>query len=112
MLLDVCPGVYLDFAQRGGGISIVSEGELVSEVGGALNTSVMITGQCANYKQQEAYRPTKHRQLLDSAKIVCSISVLKIKLCIMVNHTAVYYVCIQQTSSPVFDHAISYRPSI
>ena len=66
----------------------------------------MITDQCANYKQQEAYRPTKHRQLLDSAKIVCSLNVLKIKLRIMVKHTAVYYVCIQQTSSPVFDHAI------
>jgi len=50
--------------------------------------------------------------LLDSAKIVCSLSVLKIKLRIMVNHTAVYYVCIQQTSTLVFYHAISHRPSI
>ena len=50
-------------------------GKLVSEVGGALNTSVMITDQCTNYKQLEAYRPIKHRQLLDSAKIVCSLSV-------------------------------------
>jgi len=52
-------GVYLDFLPRGG--SPYSQGRgLVSEVGGVLNTSVMITDQCTNYKQQEAYRPTKH----------------------------------------------------
>ena len=82
---------------------------LVSEVAGALNTSVMITDQCANYASSR--RPiglqSIDNNLLDSAKIVCSLSVLKIKLRIMVNHTAVCYVCIQQTSSPVFDHAIS-----